>query len=143
MSYLKGFFLLNVFLVFAWPSAASVSDEIQQNHIFFTGGGARLDQSARDQIVTLGNILNSPLMNGACLKLVGYADATGGASVNRAISRSRAEAVAAALAERLDDLSRVQETDGVGASGFLTEVPSTDPHQRRVAIFAKDCDRDG
>lgn len=122
------------------PANAEISAEIRQNHILFPNGGTQLDAAAVAQIDLLAKILQAPPLNSACLKLVGYSDASGGQSVNLAISKSRAEAVSAALSAEMGGGDRILETEGLGATDFLAELPATDRYQRRVAILARACE---
>ena len=116
-----------------------MSAELRQNHVFFEAGGVRLSAEAEEQITALGAVFATDVMTGACVKLVGYSDATGGAAINQQISEERAQNVAAALADVLEDPARIMEVTGVGATEFLPEFAPTDRRQRRVAIFARDC----
>ena len=138
-NYLKALVLTATSIVGGFPLSADVSSEVRQNHILFSSGGTELDEDALTQIVLLGQILELPPLENACLKLVGYSDASGGQSVNRSISQTRAETVARALSAVLEDPGRIVETLGVGAADFLEELPKTDKHQRRVAIMARTC----
>jgi len=135
---------INALAIFLWAAFPSIgmselSAQAKQDHILFASGGSGLDSEARSQIAALGNILNVEPMNLACFRLVGYSDSSGGTAINLQISKARAEAVADALRQVLDRPSRIVEIDGLGASGYLTDVAPSDPRQRRVAIMARRC----
>lgn len=118
---------------------AELSAQTKQNHIIFASGGTVLDAAAMQQIEMLGQILNTPQMRDACIKLVGYSDQSGGAVVNQQISLQRANVVAAALGVHLVPTGRIAEIDGLGKLNYLPEISPTDPRQRRVAILARKC----
>jgi len=130
------------FLLVLGPTSisAEITNEIRQNHVLFTKGGSTLDEEAQTQISNLGQVLKASAMMNACLRLVGYSDASGGDAINRSISQERAESVAAALIEADINPLRIVEVEGAGAVDFLEAIAATDPSQRRVAIFARDCD---
>lgn len=118
---------------------AELSSETKQNHVLFQSGGTSLSAEAREQIETLGAVLNTPTMQNACLKLIGYSDQSGGTSANIRISQARADRVAEELMEYLDRPERIETSVGSGATDFLPEILPTDPRQRRVAIFVRTC----
>lgn len=118
---------------------AELSSETMQNHVLFQNGGTSLSTEAKEQIEMLGAVLNTPTMQDACLKLIGYSDQSGGRSANLRISQSRADRVAEELKEYLDRPERIETSVGIGATDFLPEILPTDPRQRRVAIFARNC----
>ena len=127
------------FLIAATPTSAELSAEVRQNHVLFTNGGSELDTVAIAQIRHLGQILNTPQLQGTCLKLLGYSDQSGGVLVNQEISLRRAEMVAQKLSIWLSNPNRIQVVEGYGAVDFLNEISIFDPHQRRVAIYLRDC----
>lgn len=118
---------------------AELSAETTQNHVLFQNGGTNLSSAAKEQIKMLGAVFNTPTMQSACVKLVGYSDQSGGTSANLRISLARAESVAAELREHLNQPERIELTEGLGAEGFLPEISPNDPRQRRVAIYARNC----
>jgi outer membrane protein OmpA-like peptidoglycan-associated protein len=116
------------------------TQEMLENHVFFEAGGAVLDASAMAQITVLTRVLNTPLMQGACLRLVGHSDSSGSAQLNQKIGLERAEAVAAALQKGLDKPARILEVLSEGEERALKGFEPTSPFNRRVEIFAKSCD---
>jgi outer membrane protein OmpA-like peptidoglycan-associated protein len=113
--------------------------EMRENHVFFASGGTGLDAGALAQISVLADVLRSPLMQGACLRLVGHSDSSGPAEQNRQIALERAQAVASELRRRLDAPERVREVASEGEDQPLPGFKPTSRHNRRVALFAKSC----
>jgi outer membrane protein OmpA-like peptidoglycan-associated protein len=113
--------------------------EMRENHVFFAAGGTALDAVAMAQISVLADVLQSPLMQDACLRLVGHSDSSGPAAQNREIALERAQAVATELRRLLDAPARVQEVTSEGEEQPLPGFKPTSRHNRRVALFAKTC----
>ena len=120
-------------------SAASLTDEMQQDHVFFAGGGTRLDDRALARLSALVKVLEMPLMQGACLRLVGHSDSSGPAERNLEISRQRAEVVAGHLRARLADPTRIHEVLAEGERRGLPGFPPQAAENRRVEILARTC----
>jgi outer membrane protein OmpA-like peptidoglycan-associated protein len=118
---------------------AAPSQEMLQNHVFFEAGGSALDARAITQLSVLANVLNTSMMQNACLRLVGHSDSSGSAERNQQIALERANAVAAQLRKGLDDANRVREVDSEGESRALEGFDPTSRYNRRVEIFAKTC----
>lgn len=117
----------------------ALSGEIQESHIFFTQGGARLSADAQVQLAVLVSVLDTSVLQPACLRLIGHSDSSGGDAANKALALKRAQAVAAALREGLKDPSRIREVDSKGEARPLAGLESTSVHNRRVEIQAKTC----
>lgn len=134
-----------IFLAFSFIASTSFSAEAdleaqqRQDHIFFPAGGIALDTEAINQIARVGEILEHPIMQNSCIRLVGFSDASGGIQANRRLSQLRAQAVADALSDVLQDPTRIMEIDGIGEEEFLPNLNQRDPFQRRVAIYLKNC----
>lgn len=116
-----------------------IPDDVRESHVFFVRGGAALDDDARLQISVLVRVLESPLMSGACLHLIGHSDTSGSAARNQEISRKRAEVVAAALRDGLSNGRRVAEVSSLGEERPLAGLPGNSAYNRRVEILARDC----
>lgn len=116
--------------------------ELRESHVFFPAGGLKLDPVAQAQIALLGDILNIPVMAGACLHLIGHSDSSGSATQNLRLSKQRAEVVADQLRPLLDDGRRIRSLEGKGEEQPLAGVDSRDPSNRRVAIWARSCAAD-
>ena len=134
--------LAAMLILFGAPAIADIDVETRQNHILFDQGGSQLAAPAKDQLGRLSQVLVTSPMDRACLRLVGYSDATGGDAINLSISKARADAVASYLSEQMGSSARILEVEGRGAIEFLTGISPTSPFQRRVAIFARDCPLD-
>ncbi len=113
--------------------------EILESHIFFEGGGTELDDDAIVQLAVLIDVLQSPLMRSACLRLIGHSDSTGSATSNRVLAQKRAEVVADAIASGLSDNGRVLEVISEGESRPLSGVPDNSVVNRRVEIQTRTC----
>ena len=123
----------------ALANADPLSAEIRESHVFFDQGGATLSDDAQVQLAVLVSVLNSPLMQGACLRLVGHSDSSGSAQANEKLALQRAETVAEVLRKGLRSPARVQDVTSQGELRPLTGLPSTAPANRRVEIQAKSC----
>ncbi|MEM9349207.1 MAG: OmpA family protein [Pseudomonadota bacterium] len=119
---------------------AALAPELRENNVFFPRGGSALDASATAQIALLAKVLNTEVMAGTCLRLVGHSDSSGAASTNAALSERRAEAVRKAIAAELGSSAPPMETAGMGEDAHLSELPTTHVAQRRVTLWAKSCD---
>lgn len=122
------------------PNPGEVTPEMRENHVFFRGGGAELDDAARAQLAVLIDVLKAPLMKDACLRLIGHSDTSGPESRNMQISIERANAVAFHLQNGLNDGTRVRQVNAEGERQPLAGFDGNSPYNRRVAILAKTCD---
>jgi outer membrane protein OmpA-like peptidoglycan-associated protein len=122
------------------PQAAIPPDPAADpDHIYFRRGGTRMDAGAEDRLRLLARVLDTGLMRGACIGLVGHADAQGAAAANERLSLRRAERVAEVLRARLLDPSRLLEVRGAGDLSPLPGIDPASPLNRRVAILARPC----
>ncbi|WP_270725974.1 OmpA family protein [Shimia sp. Alg240-R146] len=119
--------------------ATAISDETRESHVFFTRGGAVLDDDARLQLAALVQVLETSVMSRACLHLIGHSDTTGSSDRNEDLSKKRAEAVASALRAGLSDATRVREVSAHGEGTPLPGMSGRSPFNRRVEILARDC----
>lgn len=117
-----------------------LSDRVlRESHVLFEAGGTALDAKAQGQIAMLGDILNMPLFHGTCVRLIGHSDTSGAPQQNQRISQARAEVVGEALRYHLDDPARVLNPHAKGELEPLDGWASTDPLNRRVAIWLGGC----
>jgi phosphate transport system substrate-binding protein len=100
----------------------------------FVVGSSELDNRALSDLDRVVDFLREHDLNGASVKLLGFADSQGGASVNRALSRERAVHVARAFAQR--------GITGATLQGFGAALPVSDnasgegrERNRRVEIW--------
>lgn len=120
-------------------SPTALSDEVLESHIFFPQGGASLNDDAQVQLAVMLSVLNTSVMQSACLRLIGHSDSSGGEDANKALALKRAETVAAALRDGLKDSSRIRTVGSAGEALPLSGLESTSVHNRRVKIQAKTC----
>lgn len=127
------------------PLAANVSFGTQptpqnmENNVFFTAGGSQLDGAAISQLQRLANVLNTPELIGACLRLVGHSDTSGSAQLNLEIGYNRAVAVRNMLGPLLSNPARILDVQSEGEANPLYNLPAESQWQRRVAIWARTC----
>ncbi|WP_294222163.1 OmpA family protein [uncultured Shimia sp.] len=120
-------------------SPTALSNEVLESHIFFPQGGTSLNDDAQVQLAVLLSVLNTSVMQSACLRLIGHSDSSGGEDANKALALKRAETVAAALRDGLKDPSRIRTVGSAGEARPLSGLESTSVHNRRVEIQAKTC----
>lgn len=77
----------------------------------FQDGSTQLDAHSRDNLADLARHIGAGRFTGQTMVLAGFSDGTGAADVNLALSRTRAEAVRAALATLAPDLVAAQLPD--------------------------------
>ena len=118
---------------------SALSDRDLENNVFFPNGGTSFDAASIDQIRTLGQILETPLLRGSCVRLIGHADRTGDAAVNKRLSLARAMAVADELRSWLSNPGRITDISGAGDRQTLAGLAPGAPENRRVTIYAKAC----
>lgn len=121
------------------PSARLTAEILRESHIFFTEGGTALTPDMQAQIVMLGDILNMPILQPACLKLVGHSDVSGSDQQNMRIALARAQKVADLLRPLLTDPGRLRAVEAKGETQTLEGHVPTDPMNRRVEIWARSC----
>jgi OOP family OmpA-OmpF porin len=111
---------------------AGLVREIEGLRVLFDVGSAGLGREARETVARVAESftrLEAGALDigvGPVLELVGRTDATGSDSTNQALSRNRAEAVLAALAER----GLRAEAARVSAAGTSRPLPAADPAER-------------
>ena len=100
----------------------------------FVAGSSRLDNRAMRDLDRVVEFLRDNELNGASVRLLGFADSHGGAAVNLALSRERAVRVARAFAQR--------GITGATIAGFGAAIPVADnsseigrERNRRVEIW--------
>lgn len=121
----------------AQPAAPSWA-ALRESHIFFDSG-MTLSSGEAQRLALLVRVLDTSVLRGACLRLVGYSDASGPAEANLELSRQRASMVGDYLASNLADASRVLEVVGGGEQNLLPGFRPDAREHRRVAIYAKPC----
>jgi outer membrane protein OmpA-like peptidoglycan-associated protein len=117
----------------------TVSQELEENNIFFRKGGDKLDDKALEKLVVLGRVLNTRVLGTSCIRLVGHSDASGPSDGNRQMGLKRANVVAAFLRARVNDPSRISEVESDGEDNLITGIEPEDTLNRRVTIFARRC----
>ena len=97
-------------------------------------GSSQLDNRALTDLERVVDFLRELDLNGASVRLLGFADNQGGAAVNRALSRNRALRVAQALAQRG---VAGAEVEGFGAALPISDNSSEEgrDRNRRVEIW--------
>ncbi len=97
--------------------------------VTFRSGSAYMGEDSLGLIGELADKLNA--CEGTNVAVGGHTDATGSDEVNQNLSQARADAVAAALAERGVDASRVTAT-GFGSSQLKVEGDGANEANRRI-----------
>lgn len=121
------------------PTLTASQQELNENNIFFRQGGDKLDTQATQKLDTLGQILNTAVLNTACLRLVGHSDASGAANLNTQMGQKRANVVAQYLGSRLNDARRIQEVKSDGEDSLIPGIAPENALHRRVTIYARKC----
>ena len=86
----------------------------------FEDGSSRLDAASQDNLAQLARLIGARAFDGYALSLAGFSDGSGAAETNLDLSRSRAEAVRAALADIAPDL---KEADLPAVDAFGEALP--------------------
>ncbi len=123
----------------AGTPTAGLTDRMRESHIFFLGGGARLDAQAQAQLAKLVAVLETAPLKNACLKLVGHSDSVGAEAANVVLSQRRADVISEFLTRALTNPARVELAIGIGESQPLPGFAPTAAENRRVEVFARDC----
>lgn len=123
------------------PASAKtdITAEQRESHVFFERGGTTLDDEAKLQLAILVQVLEAPLMQRACLRLIGHSDTSGSAVRNQEIALQRAQVVAEVLRAGLQDDNRIRDISSEGETRPIPGVPGNSGLNRRVEIQAKDC----
>jgi len=102
--------------------------------VSFKTGSAGLTQSAEHTLDALGHALTSPDLKAFRFRVEGHTDTVGKPDTNRALSQSRADAVAAYLEKKFAiDASRLQPA-GVGSDQLLVPTGDQVPEARNRAV---------
>jgi outer membrane protein OmpA-like peptidoglycan-associated protein len=118
---------------------SSTQQELNENNVFFRKGGDRLDAQAIQKLDTLGKVLNTSVLNTACIRLVGHSDASGPSNINTEMGIKRANVVAQYLRQRVQDSARIQEVKSAGEDELIQGLAPEDALHRRVTIYARKC----
>jgi phosphate transport system substrate-binding protein len=98
----------------------------------FEDGSSQLDAASQDNLAHLARLIGARAFDGYALSFAGFSDGSGEADTNLALSRSRAEAVRAALARAAPDL-RDSDLPAVDAFGeALPMACDTTPSGRHI-----------
>lgn len=116
-----------------------LTDEIRESHVFFLKGGTTISDDVLLQMAVLVEVLEIPLMQNACLRLIGHSDSSGSAARNYELSLQRAELVAAQLRAGLSDDTRIQQVAAQGETHPLAGFAGDSRYNRRVEIQARSC----
>lgn len=130
----------------ACPPIADIlglSPSVRASHVFFPGGGAKLDAAAKDQLIALSNALLHPDLAQTCLRLVGHTDPVGPEDVNLHLSYLRAQVVAEFLIRQMGVMAPDISVTGRGEAVPLTNIPKESLAHRRVALEARSCPKTG
>lgn len=112
---------------------------MNENNVFFRTRGDRLDTQAVQKLDTLGQILNTSVLNTTCIRLVGHSDASGPANLNTEMGMKRANVVAQYLRQRIQDGSRIQEVKSDGEDSLIPGLAPENALHRRMTIYARAC----
>ena len=113
--------------------------KLNENNVFFRTRGDRLDTQAVQKLDTLGQILNTSVLNTTCIRLVGHSDASGPANLNTEMGMKRANVVAQYLRQRIQDGSRIQEVKSDGEDSLIPGLAPENALHRRMTIYARAC----
>jgi peptidoglycan-associated lipoprotein len=122
------------------PGAAAISTPPQQVcmdfsfPVYFDTNSGQLTPAAQQVVADAASRVKGCVLGR--IDVVGLADATGGAAVNLAVSRRRAQAVADALAGA--GLPRPSfDIDAIGAVGATTPEGQPEPLRRRTEVVVR------
>ena len=115
----------------------SASDRGVNLCVTFALNSAVLTPKSRDSLGKLVQALTSPEIRGHTVRIEGYADASGNADANQALSMARAASVADFLVQHGVAREHV-EAQGLGATHLLPDRAPSDPANRRVEARLKD-----
>jgi len=118
---------------------AALPLSVRESHVFFTNGGAVLDEGAQSQLTLLAGALASPVLANTCLRLEGHADPGGPEDINLQISWLRAQAVYDFLHGQLGENAPMIELAAYGEAKPMLDLPKGSVLNRRVALQARDC----
>ena len=121
------------------PQDGILSPAQFESHIFFSEGGADLDQPARDKLLTIVKILQTDIFENSCVQLQGHSSTPGSVLSNYNIALRRAETVSEFLLGKIANAPIVFGVESFGETTPMLNFPSDHNFQRRVAIMVKDC----
>ena len=117
------------------PSACTA----KRFEVYFADSEARLTESARQAIgMTAAQLQGCDIRH---VRVIGLADARGGATANQSLSERRAVAVAEALTAA-GWPAPVFEVDAAGDAGATTETGVSEPMRRRTEVLIDAAPRD-
>lgn len=119
-------------------SAAHKSWAENGYYIHFDFGSDRLDQTYKEHLTSLSNVLRADEMRRLCIKFVGHTDSVGSAKINKALSERRAKSVFDYMTGTLRIEKERLLSLGMGESQILDGVAPTDARNRRVEILARE-----
>lgn len=96
-----------------------------------------LTQAYNAHLDRLTQVLESPVLAGSCLKLVGHSDSVGEAAYNLQLAEARATQVAAYLVAKGGIAPDRILTEARGEAELLPDLPGEHPRNRRVEILAR------
>jgi len=106
-------------------------------NLVFQAGSASLTQQAMGTLEKLGKALEDPGLAGCHFRIEGHTDTVGTPEQNKALSRARAESVAAFLERQFGVAPDRLEPVGVGEEGLPVPTPdqTAEPRNRVVRII--------
>jgi len=107
--------------------------------IHFPKGSTILVEEFRQHLDLLASILATPSLASTCLKLVGHSDSSGSNETNLKMGMRRAETVKTYLAARISNGTQRIEIASEGENSPLPGMAAHDPKNRRVEIWARQC----
>jgi outer membrane protein OmpA-like peptidoglycan-associated protein len=96
-----------------------------------------LNKAYNEHLDRLTQVLDSPALDGSCLKLVGHSDSVGAAGYNMKLADARATQVAAYLVAKGGISPERILTEARGEAELLPDLPGEHPRNRRVEILAR------
>lgn len=119
----------------AAPLSASGADK--GYFIRFAFNSVKLTPEYKAHLDRLSAVFNSAAMEGVCIKLVGHTDIIGPPEYNKRLSGARARMVETYLVNAASLNTKRINSDGMGESYPLVNIPGGHPLNRRVEILAK------
>jgi len=119
----------------ARPSAAAAGGRANLLITFLTNS-TTLTAEAEGIVATLAKAMQSDSLSGVRFRVEGHADARGDPQANLALSKARAEAVAARLAQKHGVAAERLQPEGKGAAEPLNKERVDAPENRRVTVVS-------
>lgn len=104
--------------------------------ITFLTNSTTLTAEAEGIVATLAKAMQSDSLSGVRFRVEGHADARGDPQANLALSKARAEAVAARLAQKHGVAAERLQPEGKGAAEPLNKERIDAPENRRVTVVS-------